>query len=149
MNWIQELFQTESLKDTLIPFLDQYGVLGLEKALICYSTMLPEYVCKTKSTISKIKIDDIYYLEIKTHAISVYTQHGIYRKYGSLAEEQKRLSPYGFIKCNQSCIVSLKKIRSICNNTITLVNNVRLHMSQHYAPKVLIAFTHNNVSKIL
>lgn len=149
MNWIQKLSQTKSLQNILTIFLDQYGIDGLEKALNYYSSMQPEYICKTKSTISKIKIDDIYYLEIQTHAISIYTQHGIYRKYGSLSEEQKRLSPYGFVKCNQSCIVSLRKIRSICNNTITLINNVPLHMSQHYAPKVLIAFSHNNVLKFL
>lgn len=148
MNWIQVLSQTESLQNTLIAFLKNYGLTGLEKALNHYSAMQPEYICKTKSTMAKISINDIYYLEIQTHTISVHTQHGIYRKYGSLNEEQKHLSPYGFTKCNQSCIVSLGKIRSISKNTITLVNNIQLHMSQRYAPKVLIAFSNNSTKSL-
>lgn len=149
MNWIQKLTQNENMQNALTTFLDQYGFRGLEKALSYYSSLQLEYVCKTKSAIYKIKMDDIYFIKIQIHTISVYTKHGIYRKYGSLTEEQKHLSSYGFIRCNQSCIVSLGKIRSICNNTITLVNNMELHMSQHYAPKVLIAFSNNNTLKSL
>lgn len=146
MDWLNEL-QEEALQNTLITFLNQYGMKGLETALNYYESTQMDYICKTKSSIHKIKINTIYYLKIQTHTISVYTQHGTYQKYGSLTEEQERLSTYGFIKCNQSCIVSLGKIRSICNNTITLINNVQLHMSQHYAPKVLIAFSCYNVTK--
>lgn len=147
MNWMQELSQDKALQDILNRFLNQHGFSGLEEALLQYSKFNQDYICKTKTGISKFKISDIYYLEIRTHAITVHTQHGDYQKYGSLTKEQKRLSPYGFIKCNQSCIVSLGKIRSICNNTITLVNDVHLHMSQLCAPKVLIAFSHSSTYK--
>lgn len=141
MGWMQEIAQSESIQNTLTTFVDQYGISGLENALNLYSNMQQKYICKTKTSISKIKIVDIYYLEIKTHTITIHTKHDTYHKYGTLTEEEKRLSPYGFIKCNQSCIVSLEKIKSISNNTIILVNNIKLHMSQYYAPKVLIAFS--------
>lgn len=149
MNWIHELEQSESLQNTLTTFLNQYGLSGLENALHLYTNLQQEYICKTKTTTSKVNIIDIYYLEIRTHTITVHTQHGSYQKYGSLTDEERLLSPYGFMKCNQSCIINLSKIRSICNSTITLVNNVQLHMSQLYAPKVLIAFSRNSVSKSL
>ncbi len=149
MNWKRELEHSESLQNTLTTFLDFYGLSGLEEALSLYTGMHQEYICRTKTTISKITITDIYYLEIHTHTITVHTQHGTYQKYGSLTEEEKHLSPYGFIKCSQSCIVCLRKIRSIGDNSITLINNVQLHMSQHYAPKVLIAFSSNNITKSL
>ena len=147
VNWIQELNQTKLLQDALTVFLDQYGFSGLEQALTLYSNMQSEYICKTKTTISKIKICDIYYLQIKAHTITIYTRYGYYKKYGSLTEEQRLLSPYGFMKCNQSCIVSLEKIMSIHHNSITLINNVQLHMSQHYAPNILMEFLRGNNSK--
>lgn len=147
MNWKHELEQSESLQNTLTTFLNQYGLSGLENALQLYTNLQQEYICRTKTSTSKINLIDIYYLEIRTHTITVHTQHGSYRKYGSLTDEEKLLAPYGFIKCNQSCLVNLGKIRSICNNTITLINNTHLHMSQLYAPKVLIAFSCNNISK--
>lgn len=147
VNWIQELKQTKLLQDALTVFLDQYGFSGLEQALTLYSNMQSEYICKTKTTLSKIKICDIYYLQIKAHTITIYTRYGSYQKYGSLTEEQRLLSPYGFMKCNQSCIVSLEKIMSIHHNSITLINNVQLHMSQHYAPNILMEFLRGNNSK--
>lgn len=146
MDWIQELTQKESLCCSLTAFLDRYGFSGLEKALQLYSNTQAEYIYKTKAAVTRIKIDDIYYLKIQTHAITIYTEHGIYQKYGSLTDEQKFLAPYGFIRCRQNCLVSLRKIHSICNNTIHLTNHLQLHMSQRYAQKVLAAFTRSRIS---
>jgi DNA-binding LytR/AlgR family response regulator len=147
MDWIQELTQKESLCCSLIAFLDQHGFSGLEKALQLYSNTQAEYIYKTKATVTRIKIDDIYYLEIHTHTITIHTEHGIYQKYGSLTDEQKFLAPYGFIRCRQNCLVSLKKIHSICNDTIILINNQQLHISQRYVPKVLAAFASSRISR--
>lgn len=149
MNWIQELTQRESLQHTISTFLDQYGLSGLENALNHYSAMQSEYICKMESGITKIKIADIHYLEIRVHTITIHAQDGIYQKYGSLTDEQNRLSPYGFIKCSQSCLVSVRMIKSINGNTLTLKNGIQLHLSQRYAPKVLAAFSRINVSNKL
>ena len=147
MDWIQELTQKKSLCCSLTAFLDQHGFSGLEKALQLYSNTQAEYICKTKAAVTRIKIDNIYYLEIHTHTITIHTGQGIYQKYGSLADELIILAPYGFIRCRQNCLVSLEKIQSICDDTIILVNHLQLHMSQRYAPKVLAAFAHSRVSK--
>ena len=146
MDWIQELTKDPNLNKTFTNFLQQYGLSGLGQALSMYKSIQLKYICKTKTTISKISIADIYYLEIQEHNISIHTQHGVYQKYGTLSKELQFLSPYGFIKCNQSCIVSLEKIRSIYNSNITLINNTKLHMSQHYAPKLIIAFSQYNIA---
>lgn len=86
-------------------------------------------------------------MEIQTHTITIYTEHGTYQKYGSLTDELKFLEPYGFIKCRQNCLVSLEKIHSICDDTIILINQLPLHMSQRYAPKVLATFSHTRVMR--
>lgn len=135
------------LQNIIRKFVDQYGTSGLEQALQLYINMHQEYICKTKTSISKLKLCDIYYLEITEHLIAVHTKHGIYQKYGTLSNELKQLAPYGFMKCNQSCIVSLHKIRTILSNNIILINNEHLYMSRHYAPKILMAFSNNNFSK--
>ncbi|WP_286153235.1 LytTR family DNA-binding domain-containing protein [Sporofaciens musculi] len=140
MDWIQELIQKESLCCSLTAFLDQHGFPGLEKALQLYSNTQTEYIYKTKAAIIRIKIGDIYFMKIQTHNITIHTEHGIYQKYGSLTDEQKFLTPYGFIRCRQNCLVSLEKIHSIYDNTIILTNNLQLRMSQRYAPKLLASF---------
>ena len=141
MDWIKELGKNKKLKNTLTTFLEQYGLSELEQALYLYSELRQEYICKTRTSISKIRMSDIYYLEIQGHNITVFTQQEAYRKYGTLSQELKLLSAHGFVKCSQNCIVSLRRIRKISNRTITLVNNVQLHMSQHYAPKVIMAYS--------
>ena len=147
MDWIQELTQKESLCCSLTAFLDQHGFPGLEKALQLYTNTQAEYICKTKTAVTRIKMYDIYYLEIQTHAITIHTGHETYQKYGSLADELKFLAPYGFMKCRQNCLVSLGKIHSICDDTIILANQFQLHMSQRYAPKVLAAFARCHISR--
>ncbi len=143
MNWLNNIFGNTKLHIKLSTFLDQYGISGLEQAIQLYENMNLEYIWKTRESIYKIKIYDIYYLEIKGHTITVHTRHNTYRKYGSLKQESKFLAPYGFIKCNQSCIVSIDKIIAVCNNTIILNNDQQLHVSQGHIAKVLIACSHN------
>ena len=142
-----ELLINDTLQNRLAVFLKRYGPSGLEKALQLYEDAQQNYICKSSSAISRIKLTDIYYLNIREHNISIHTQYDTYHKYGSLNKELAFLSPYGFVKCNQSCIVSLRKIKSIRDNSITLYNNEQLYMSRHYAPKLLIAFSYINVSK--
>jgi len=140
MNWSRQSSLSKELQDALFTFIEQYGTIGLERALQLYTDLQQEYICKTKTSVSKIQIYDIYYLEILKHNITVHTQQGTYQKYGTLNNELKFLSPYGFVKCNQSYIVSLNKIRTVCSNYVILVNNEHLHMSRHYAPTVITAF---------
>lgn len=135
----------EHIQKTISDFLNRYGTSGLEQALQLYTDMKQAYICTTKTSVSKIKIHDIYYLEIMGHHIDVHTEYGTYQKYGSLNKELEVLLPHGFIKCNQSCIVSLHKIRTIQGNDIILINSERLHLSRHYAPNVLMAFSRNNL----
>lgn len=142
MNWLQEITHNPSLQTKLSDFLTIYGTSGLEQALQAYADMQQLYTCRSKTAISQIRINDIYYLEIHGHTITAHTAHDVYHKYGALSNELKSLARYGFIKCSQSCIVSLNKIRTIVNNDITLVNDEVLHLSRSCAPKVILAF-HN------
>ncbi len=148
MNQIQELLTNKEACNTLSIFLDQYSLPALEQALHLYTNTHQAYICKTKTSISKINIYDIFYLEINKHNITVHTQDGTYQKYGSLSNELKHLAPYGFVNCNQSCIVSLNKIHTIQHMDITLINGETLHMSRKYIPRVLIAFSQHKSSKM-
>lgn len=141
MNIIQELTINPNLYHDLLTFIEQYGFSGLKEALQLYRDTHQTYICKTKTSISQINIYDIYYLEIHEHNIFVHTEYGTYRKYGTLNNELKLLSAYGFIRCCQNHIVSLSKTKNIQDDTITLTNGIQIHMSRKYAPSVIIAFS--------
>ena len=129
------------LNDIISNFIEQYGTSGLKHALQLYINAHQEYICRTRTSISKINISDIYYMEIREHQITIYTQHGTYHKYGTLNNELKSLSPFGFIKCAQNRIVSLGKISSICFNDIILFNGAKIHMSKKYAISIISEFS--------
>ncbi len=141
MHWLQDYPFNKSQQTNLSLFLKRYGISGLMCAIQSYTDMQQEYICKTRASLSRLKINDIFYLEIQEHTIAVHTQRGIYQKYGSLSNELKHLSPCGFMKCNQSCIVSIRKIQTICNDDIILTNEKHLHLSRHYAPQIIMAFS--------
>lgn len=130
----------EEINDMVKNFTKQYGITGLKQALENYVQMNHSYIICTRETITKIRIDEIYYLEIRGHHIYVHTEKEMYRKYGTLNEELKTLSGFRFMKCNQSYLVSLSKIKSISHSEITLINNLRIPMSRKYAPQILLAF---------
>ena len=129
-------------------FISTYGERALQEAMQQYIDNQQVYIYKTKSQTTRIKISDIYCLQCQKHNITIYTSHGIYRKYGTLSRELTALYPYGFIKCSQSCIVSLNKIKTIQNNDITLIDGTILHVSRSCAPKVLAAFSSCNVPRV-
>ena len=141
MTWSNESLIDTELNDTISNFLEQYGASGLKQALQLYKDTQQEYICRTRTSISKLYISDIYYMEIREHQITIYTHHGTYHKYGTLNNELKSLSSYGFIKCAQNCIVSLNKIRTIKYSDIVLINGTKVHMSKRYALATITAFS--------
>ena len=129
-------------------FIATYGESALQEAMQQYIDNQQIYIHKTKYQITKIRINDIYYLQSQKHNITIHTSHETYKKYGTLSQELNTLNPYGFIKCTQSCLVSLSKIKTIQNNDIILIDDTVLHVSRSYAPKVLTAFNGKNYASI-
>ncbi len=140
MDWLRELTNNKTLYQKLSAFLSTHGISGLERAMQEYTEAQKEYFCKTKTSVTRLLISDIYYLQISGHHILVHTENESFQKYGTLSGELSVLAHYGFIKCNQSCAVALSKIKTISNNQIILNNGGVLHMSRGCTHKVLIAF---------
>lgn len=140
MNWFSKIRNDAEISEMLETFLDQFGVSGLVQALQNHADSQHQYICTAKSGTFKIKIEDILYLEIIGHNIKIHTKDDIYNKYGSLAQEARALSRYGFLKCNQSVLVSLTKIKTIEYDMVILKNGVPLHLSRAYAPKLISAY---------
>ena len=144
MKRIQELITDKNIQRILSGCLEQYSVSDLEQALTAYMEKQKEYICRTKTSISRFYIRDIDYIDIEKHTITFHVKQDTFQKYGTLSNELNQLSSHGFIKCNQSCIVPLDKIKSIYGYNVILHNGTKIHMSRIYAPKVISAFSSNN-----
>lgn len=140
MNWSSKIKNDAEVSEMFETFLEQFGVDGLTQALQNHLDSQHQYICRTKSGVFKIKIEDILYLEIVGHSIKIHTKNDVYTKYGSLAQEAKALSRYGFLKCNQSILVSLSKIKVIEYDCVILKNGTSLRLSRTFAPKLISAY---------
>lgn len=149
MNWVTEIYKNRTAANLINDFLEQFGTDELVKILQEYMDSQKQYFCKTRTSVFSVKIADILYLEISEHTISIHTQTQIYTKYGSLSQEYERLKPYGFIKCNQSVLVSLSRIQSIEKNSVLLENGKKIHVSRNYAKNLISEYMayrfHQNV----
>ena len=141
MNILQDIFNDKELEHKLSVFIKKYGLSGLVQALDSYEKAQQEYIFKTKTSISKVQISDINYIEIRGHHIVMHTSYGTFQKYGTLNQELRFLSPHGFIRCSQSCIVQIHKIKSIYHNTLLLKDGTTLHMSRYYSTKIILEFS--------
>lgn len=140
MNWFHEISKDHCFKDEIFEFLDLYGTDGLKEALIAYEKSQQMYIYKTKSIVTRLRIDDIYYLEIWEHNIAIHMEEDVHHKYGSLTQELQRLAPFHFVRCSNNTIVSISKIDRIEQKEIILKNGIRLHMSRSCSTKVVAEF---------
>ena len=139
-DFLHELLSDQALKVQLTAFLKKYGNSGLSQAMQSYSDLQKQYICKSKNSISKIRLADILYLEIQQDTITIHTASKTYQKYGSLESELSFFPPNEFMKCNQSCVVAIGKIKDIFSNNIILTDNTKLRLSRNYAQAIIFAF---------
>ena len=130
MDWLQKISNNTELSNHLDSFLDHFGTDGLQHALKEYSDHQHFYICKTHTSLYKIPIKEIYYLEIQEHNITIFTPTAKYTKYGTLSRELTTLAPLGFAPCSQSVLVALNKIVSIEKGIVILDNGIHLHVSR-------------------
>ncbi len=65
-------------------------------------------VLSNKSTVKKISLDDILYLEVSSHTIKVRRKKETIEFRGKIKDYEDRLCRYSFFRCNNSFLVNLK-----------------------------------------
>lgn len=86
-------------------------------------------VIKDKDEIIKLKTDEILYLEVSSHFVSVVLKDKRYRFWGTLKSYQEKL-PKTFELCNQCYLVNLKHVKGIIDGYV-LVEDEKLLISRN------------------
>ena len=74
------------------------------------------------------EIEDLIYIESQRRYTVVHTEYGEYTGHGKLLDFKDKLPGYFFL-CNKSCIVNIKKIDAVHDNSIIL-NNIEISLSK-------------------
>ncbi|SJZ80902.1 LytR/AlgR family response regulator transcription factor [Anaerorhabdus furcosa] len=86
--------------------------------------------------VTKIKLNEIYYIESLTRTLTIHTQTSQIAMIGKISEMEESLSNYGFMRVHKSFIVNLKYIKNIFKDVITLDNNDTILLSKHKSKQV-------------
>ena len=75
---------------------------------------------KTANGMSRLKINDIYYIEVIKHKLIFHTVFGLVESWGTLVTTEKMLPARSFSRCNVCYLVNLRHVQSVDRETVTV-----------------------------
>lgn len=116
--------------------------LKLKKAIKIVRTHTDENITISQNgVLSRIAVKHIQYIEVENHYLKIHTGQESYETRGSLNSYEKRLSVYGFVKCNHCYLVNLSYVSSITANFAVMINGDKLQISRPKRKEFLDALT--------
>lgn len=88
-----------------------------------------ELILQTSGTIKRLRISQIYYIEIQDHLLLYYTDEGHISAWGRMSDVEAELDAYNFARCSSSHLVNLQYVKSV-TKTEVVVGNTTLPISQ-------------------
>ena len=73
---------------------------------------------------------DIYYCEVRDHSLTICYRDKVEEARITIAEMERKLKPYGFLRCHASYLVNRRFIRRVGANSIVLTNDKEIPVSQ-------------------
>jgi hypothetical protein len=90
---------------------------------------IPTILLTTSDGVKRLKVSQIYYVEIQGHMLHYYTEEGEFVMRGTLSSVEKMLPSSLFVKCNHWYLVNLMHVTEVRKNT-TVVGNFELEVSR-------------------
>lgn len=91
---------------------------------------------ETLDGIQKIKVSDIWYVEVLGHYLIYHTVNGEYKMRGSMKDHEAELCVYNFIRIHKSYLVNLAYIENIHGNEINVAGK-EVPMGRVYKDRVI------------
>ena len=88
-----------------------------------------EVVVQSAGKITRLRLSQIYYVEIRDHLLIYCTSQGRLESWGKLADVEQALSDHGFARCSSSHLVNLRHVVSVAGNSVD-VAGTKLPISQ-------------------
>lgn len=90
---------------------------------------IPTILLTTSDGVKRLKVSQIYYVEIQGHMLHYYTEEGEFVMRGTLSSVEKMLPSSLFVKCNHWYLVNLMHVTEVRKNT-TVAGNFELEVSR-------------------
>lgn len=77
-----------------------------------------EIFLSTAAGSRRVRLDELYYVEVMNHTLLYHTKDGVLSVRGSIRDCETRLAPYDFARCNKSFLVNMEFITEIRRSEI-------------------------------
>ena len=95
--------------------------LKLQKALASRSRMQKkELVINNGSGFRRIRLDELYYIEVMDHNLIYHTTGGDFSERGSIREKEELLRDFGFARASNSFLVNLRYATAFSGGDVTV-----------------------------
>lgn len=91
---------------------------------------------RTPGEIVYVDIEDISFIEVEHHTITVHCQDKKHKMTGNLSKMEDLLHDYNFVRMHQGYLVPFDKIRRIEHNDVILENETSLHIGKTYQKRI-------------
>lgn len=121
----------------------------IEKAISRMKKRVKKYISiNNKSSLRKVELSDIYYIEVQNHNLIYHTKTGDYIERGTIKELEDKLGQEGFFRCNKCYLVNLEHVEG-CRDNNVLVGHEEVQVSRSRKKELLDALNNyiNEVSK--
>ena len=95
---------------------------------------------RNDSSTIRCRIVDIIYIESNRHYLDIYTTTEVYHVRGKLADYDKRLTEYGFVRVHMSYLVNVRYIYQISSNGVLLDNQNLLPVSRKRMDEIKLQY---------
>lgn len=88
-----------------------------------------EVILQAAGTIHRLRISQIYYVEIQDHLLLYHTDQGSIKAWGKLSDVEAELGTCNFARCSSAHLVNMQYITSV-TKTEVIVGSTKLPISQ-------------------
>ena len=119
-----EGYEVRALDFLVKPVEYQNFKMKLQKALELRShSQKRELVLNLKSGVQRLRLDEIYYIEVIDHNLIYHTAKGSFSERRSIKECETQLDAYGFARCSNSYLVNLRHVTAMTGGNITVAGD--------------------------
>ena len=79
-----------------------------------------EVTVQTAGSITRLRVSQIHYVEIRDHLLIYHTDAGRVESWGKLADVESDLSAHNFVRCSSSHLVNLRHVISVTGNGVNV-----------------------------
>ncbi len=82
-----------------------------------------EVVLNTLNAMRRIRLDDIYYVEVMDHSLVYHTSKGDFSERCTIKEREEQFKDYDFVRCSNSFLVNLRYVTDMEGSEATVAGN--------------------------